>query len=146
MRSTAAPFAYVIASKRSDASSVFFASIEIGCVDASASRLNAEVLSATKSRQYFQSGLSDAVHFSPTNDANDSLSHRSVHQRIVTRSPHHICVSSCAAVLKTPFSVTIEAFLSSAARRRVRYVIAPGFSIAPASKSGMPIASTLMNG
>jgi len=55
-------------------------------------------------------------------------------------------VSSCAAVLKTPLSVVIDAFVASAARSRVRYVIAPGFSIAPASKSGMPIASTLMNG
>src|SRR5207248_8832033 len=116
----------------------FFASIEIGCVDASASRLKALVLSATKSRQYSHSGLSAAVHFSPTNDANDSFSQRSVHQRMVTRSPHHMWVSSCAAVLNTPFSVTIDALLASAARRRVRYVIAPGFSIAPASKSGMP--------
>jgi len=61
-----------------------------------------------------------AVAFSPTNDANDSLSQRSVHHRIVTRSPHHMCVSSCAAVEKIPFIVVIEALRLSAARRRVR--------------------------
>src|SRR5437762_8355527 len=105
MRRTAAPFVYEIASKRCDASSALFASTEIGCVEARASRLNAPVLSATKSRQYRHSGLSAAVAFSPTNEANDSLSQMSVHQRIVTRSPHHIWVSSCAAVLKIPFSV-----------------------------------------
>ncbi len=30
--------------------------------------------------------------------ANDSLSHRSSHQRIVTRSPNHMCASSCRIV------------------------------------------------
>jgi hypothetical protein len=42
---------YEIASNRCDASSALFASTEIGWVEASASRLNALVLSATKSRQ-----------------------------------------------------------------------------------------------
>jgi len=51
MRKTAAPFVYEIASKRCDASSALLASTEIGWVDARASRLNALVLSATKSRQ-----------------------------------------------------------------------------------------------
>src|SRR5918911_981293 len=31
--------------------------------------------------------------------ANDSLSHRSSHQRMVTRSPNHMCASSCRIVL-----------------------------------------------
>src|SRR5712692_84332 len=120
MRRTAAPLVYEMASKRCDASSALLASTEIGWVEASESRLNAPVFSATKSRQYRHSGLSAAVAFSPTNEAKDSLSQRSVHQRIVTRSPHHMCVSSCAAVLKMPFRTATEALRESAARRRVR--------------------------
>src|SRR5207244_12476781 len=146
MRRTAAPLLYVIASNRSEASSAFFASTEIGCVDASASRLNALEFCATKSRQKPHSGLSAAVAFAPTKLANDSFSQRSVHHFIVTRSPHHMWVSSCAAVEKIPLNVPIDALLLSAARSLVRYVIAPGFSIAPASKSGIPIASTLASG
>ena len=30
--------------------------------------------------------------------ANDSLSHRSSHQRMVTRSPNHMCAISCSIV------------------------------------------------
>ena len=108
---------YEIASKRCEASSALLASTEIGCVEASESRLNAPALSATKSRQYRHSGLSAAVAFSPTKLANDSFSQRSVHQRIVTRSPHHMWVSSCAAVLKIPLNIFTDAFRSSAARR-----------------------------
>ena len=32
------------------------------------------------------------------NVANDSLSHRSSHQRMVTRSPNHMCAISCSTV------------------------------------------------
>jgi len=32
--------------------------------------------------------------------ANDSLSHRSVHHFIVTRSPNHMCASSCRFVIE----------------------------------------------
>ena len=35
----------------------------------------------------------------PRYSANDSLSHRSSHQRIVTRSPNHMCAISCAIVI-----------------------------------------------
>src|SRR6266536_4391272 len=81
IRSTAWPLRYVTASKRSFASSTFFASTEIGWVERSESRLKAGVLCATKSRQNRHSGFRVAVHFSPTQLANDSLSQRSFHQR-----------------------------------------------------------------
>src|SRR5438552_17892169 len=116
MRRTAAPFVYVMASNRSEASSALFASTEIGCVDASASRLNAPAFCATKSRQKPHSGLSAAVAFSPTKLANDSFSQRSVHHFIVTRSHHHMWVSSCDAVEKIPMNVPIHALLLSPAR------------------------------
>src|SRR5205823_3712377 len=96
----------------------------------------------TMSRANRHSGFTVVVHFSPTKLANDSFSQRSFHQAIVTRSPHHMWVSSCAATLNTALNVAVDAVFWSAARSVVRYVIAPGFSIAPASKSGMPIAST----
>src|SRR5437870_11737854 len=100
MRRTAAPFVYVMASKRSDASSEFFASTEMGCVDARASRLKALAFWATKSRQKPHSGFSAAVAFSQTKLANDSLSQRSVHYCIVTRSPHHMWLLLCVVVEK----------------------------------------------
>ncbi len=34
----------------------------------------------------------------PAQVANDSFSHRSSHQRIVTRSPNHMCAISCRMV------------------------------------------------
>ena len=33
------------------------------------------------------------------NSAKDSFSHRSFHQRMVTRSPNHMCASSCRTVM-----------------------------------------------
>ena len=66
--------------------------------------------------------------------ANDSLSHRSSHHCIVTRSPNHMCAISWAMVLE-------RARISSraAAPRKTytsRKVTQPGFSIAPALNSG----------
>src|SRR5207237_7929857 len=100
MRRTAAPFVYVMASKRSDASSAFFASTEMGCVDARASRLKALAFWATKSRQKPHSGFSAAGAFSPTKLANDSLSQRSVHHFIVTGAPHHMWADPRSAAEK----------------------------------------------
>ena len=45
------------------------------------------------------------------NSAKDSLSHRSFHQRMVTRSPNHMWASSCSMVMarrSTWASVTLE--------------------------------------
>ena len=66
--------------------------------------------------------------------ANDSLSHRSSLLRIVTRSPNHMWAISCAMVeARTQRSPRV------AAQRNTnwsRSVTQPGFSMAPALKSG----------
>ena len=76
--------------------------------------------------------------------ANDSLSHRSFHQRIVTRLPNHMWASSCSTVRarrSTRDSVTLE---------RKTYisliVTQPAFSMAPALYSGVKIWSYFSNG
>ena len=76
--------------------------------------------------------------------AKDSLSHRSFHQRIVTRLPNHMCASSCSTVRarrSTRASVTLE---------RKTYislmVTQPAFSIAPALNSGAKSWSYFSNG
>ena len=42
--------------------------------------------------------VASAWHSTLANVANDSFSHRSSHQRMVTRSPNHMCASSCSTV------------------------------------------------
>src|SRR5271157_5090111 len=42
--------------------------------------------------------VASAWHSTDANVANDSLSHRSSHQAIVTRSPNHMCAISCSTV------------------------------------------------
>ena len=66
--------------------------------------------------------------------ANDSLSHRSSHHFIVTRSPNHMCDISWLTVLARLSSSSRVA----APRKRYwsRKVTQPGFSIAPALNSG----------
>ena len=66
--------------------------------------------------------------------ANDSFSHRSSHQRIVTRSPNHMCDISWAMTIartRRMLCVTRERKTKSSEN-----VTAPGFSIAPALNSG----------
>ena len=66
--------------------------------------------------------------------ANDSLSHRSSHQRIVTRSPNHMCAISWAMVLlRWSTSSGVAAPRKTMVSRKVTH---PGFSIAPALNSG----------
>ena len=43
--------------------------------------------------------VASAVTRVPMYSANDSFSHRSSHQRMVTRSPNHMCAISCAMVV-----------------------------------------------
>ncbi len=43
--------------------------------------------------------VADAAEWYAMNSAKDSFSHRSSHQRIVTRSPNHMCAISCRIVL-----------------------------------------------
>ncbi len=42
------------------------------------------------------SGNVSCVTLSPIQEAKDSLSHKSSHQAMVTRSPNHMCAISCA--------------------------------------------------
>ena len=66
--------------------------------------------------------------------AKDSLSHRSSHHRIVTRSPNHMCAISCAMVRARISSASSVA--APPEHRSSRIVTQPGFSIAPALNSG----------
>src|SRR5215475_3772823 len=78
------------------------------------------------------------------NSANDSLSHRSSHHRMVTRSPNHMCAISWAitsARNARSESVTAERNTNSS-----RNVTRPAFSIAPALNSGTNAWSYLPNG
>ncbi len=66
--------------------------------------------------------------------AKDSLSHRSSHHRIVTRSPNHMWAISWVIVL-----LRLRISWRVAAPRKTywsRIVTQPGFSIAPALNSG----------
>lgn len=76
--------------------------------------------------------------------ANDSLSQRSFHHSMVTRSPNHMWASSwrmVSARVSYAASVTFE-------RKTYwsRIVTAPAFSIAPALNSGTKSWSYLANG
>ena len=76
--------------------------------------------------------------------ANDSLSHRSSHQRMVTRSPNHMCASSCRIVTAR------RSIVASGTLERNTYdsrnVTAPAFSMAPALNSGTNSWSYLAKG
>ena len=78
--------------------------------------------------------------------ANASFSHKPFHQRIVTRSPNHICAFSCETTSATLSSSARVAFLASTSSAVSRKVIAPRFSMAPEAKSGIAIKSSLSPG
>ena len=79
------------------------------------------------------------------NVAKASFNHVPSHQRIVTRSPNHICAVSWAMADTTRARSSSE--LSSLTNSAVsRYVTRPRFSIAPAAKSGTPTWSSLSEG
>src|SRR4051812_39012009 len=71
----------------------------MGCVDGSWSWRYAHVFSMfandAHTVSYF---VASSVASVLTYSANDSLSQRSSHQRIVTRSPNHMCAISCSNV------------------------------------------------
>src|SRR5579859_4321777 len=76
--------------------------------------------------------------------ANDSFNHRSSHQRMVTRSPNHMCAISCSTVsqrrsYRYPVTLDLKTYSS-------RKVTAPAFSIAPALNSGTKSWSYVPNG
>ncbi len=66
--------------------------------------------------------------------AKDSLSHRSSHHSMVTRSPNHMCAISCRMTFARrsyDACVTLPRKMNSS-----RKVTSPGFSIAPRLYSG----------
>ena len=76
--------------------------------------------------------------------ANDSFSQRSSHQRIVTRSPNHMCDSSCRIVSRRKSYEACGTLLRN--RYSSRKVTQPMFSIAPPLYSGTKTWSYLPNG
>ena len=74
--------------------------------------------------------------------AKPSFSQMLFHHFIVTMSPNHWWAISCATTDATSAFALTGAFFSSTSMSDSRYVMAPKFSIAPASKSGMPIMSS----
>lgn len=76
--------------------------------------------------------------------ANDSLSQRSFHHFIVTRSPNHMWASSCR-IVTTRRSRTASVTLERKTYDSVN-VTQPGFSIAPMLYSGTKSWSYLSNG
>ena len=88
--------------------------------------------------------VASAVAMVDAHSANDSLSQRSFHHFMVTRSPNHMCASSCRIV------TTRRSLIASVTFERNTYasvnVIAPAFSIAPALNSGTKSWSYFSNG
>src|SRR5689334_11753432 len=99
-------------SKLTSTASTSGMSAAIGCVEGSWSCRYAQVFSTLANVvQVDLKRVASAWHSIEANVANDSLSHRSSHQRIVTRSPNHMCAISCSKVSERrsySASVTLE--------------------------------------
>ena len=91
----------------------------IGCVPVRESRLIAFCFEpCTSCATAFQLGLRSPVTLLAIQLAKPSLSHRSSHQPIVTRSPNHWCATSCATVPNTFWrSVSLETLGSTSTAR-----------------------------
>src|SRR5580658_7477861 len=86
------------------------------------------------------STLASAAQYS----ANDSLSHKSSHHFMVTRSPNHMCAISCRITLarsSLSVSVTLDRHRSWSVK-----ITQPAFSVAPTLYSGTKTWSYLLNG
>jgi hypothetical protein len=99
-----------------------------------------------KLSQRFQSGFHASTASISMNVAKASFSQMPCHQRIVTRSPNHMCAFSCDTTSATRSNSARDALRSSTRRAVSRNVIAPRFSIAPDAKSGIAIRSSLSPG
>src|SRR3954467_2600777 len=142
---TLAPLAYVMPSKLTSAVWTSGASVAIGCVDGSWSCRYAHVFSTfAKVVHALVQRVAATWQSTDAYVAKDSLSHRSSHQRIVTRSPNHMCAISCRIVSAR------RSRRASVTLLRNTYVSAmvtqPAFSIAPALNSGTNSWSYLSNG
>src|SRR5690606_4196550 len=88
--------------------------------------------------------VASAVAIVEAHSANDSLSHRSFHHFMVTRSPNHMWASSWRIV------TTRRSLIASVTFERNTYVsvkvTAPAFSMAPALNSGTNSWSYFSNG
>src|SRR5688572_31565922 len=88
--------------------------------------------------------VASAVAIVEAHSAKDSLSHRSFHHFMVTRSPNHMWASSCRIV------TTRRSLMASVTFDRNTYVsvkvTAPAFSMAPALNSGTKSWSYLAKG
>ncbi len=74
-------------------------SATIGCVEGSWSCRYAQFFSIEENVVHaLVQRVACAVASVDMYSANDSFSHRSSHQRMVTRSPNHMCASSCRIV------------------------------------------------
>src|SRR5690554_5076735 len=116
-----------------------------GWVDGSWSWRYAQVFSiALKVVHASVHSVASAVARVDAHSAKDSLSHKSFHHFMVTRSPNHMWASSWRIV------TTRRSLIASVTFERNTYasvkVIAPAFSIAPALNSGTNNWSYLANG
>ena len=94
----------------------------------------------------FHSGWSAFTVFVPIHVAKDSLSQRSSHHAMVTRSPNHMWAVSCAITSTMFCRVCADDVAGSKSRIRSRYVMAPQFSMAPAAKSWSAMWSSFASG
>src|SRR5471030_45571 len=117
----------------------------IGCVQGSWSCLYAQLFSMAWNVVHASvHSVASAEAMADAHSANDSFSHRSFHHFMVTRSPNHMCASSCRIVTTRRSriaSVTLELKMYASVK-----VIAPAFSIAPALNSGTNNWSYFSNG
>src|SRR6478736_8270685 len=88
--------------------------------------------------------VASAVAMVDAHSANDSLSHRSFHHFMVTRSPNHMWASSWR-IVTTRRSLTASVTLLRKTYVSVN-VTAPAFSMAPALNSGTKSWSYFANG
>ena len=111
-------------------------SAAIGWVEGSWSWRYAQVLRLLQNSAQAVTGSSSDSDWAKceAHSAKDSLSHRSSHQIMVTRSPNHMWASSCRIVLSR------ERSAAAVTRERKTYssrkVMQPAFSMAPKLYSG----------
>ena len=106
----------------------------------------AAVRSRLKVSHRFQAGRNASQAATSMKVAKASFSQIPFHQRMVTRSPNHMCASSCETTSATSCSSVWVAVAGSTSRTLSRNVMQPRFSMAPAAKSGSATRSTLSDG
>src|SRR5919198_5685954 len=144
-RITDAPFAYVMPSKFVWMDSVSGMSAVMGWVDGSWSCWYAQVFSLLQNVvQALVNRVPFTMQSTEANVAKVSLSQRSSHHRMVTRSPNHMCAISCSTVSarrSRAASVTFDRNTYASLK-----VMHPAFSMAPELNSGTITWSYLSNG